>query len=223
MSTTRFTLVAVLLATGSAAAQATPAGRDSARWTVGATQLRAGGLRLGLGSLNADLSRNGRPIFSNTIPSFGISTYARKGRILFGASADGSLPRRGAQGGWVTKLGAGSATLDGGAGSDLLVANYSGNTYAGTAQSTGIIFTSYDPVPGNGRGAKSVGHERRSRGRNDQIYRLSGVRNRVAEPSQNGRPTSQHPELVFRQRAGDCLQCLGKRVKGLLGCGAHIG
>jgi len=137
MSTIRFTLIAVLLASSAAAAQEKSTADSSARWTVGATQFRAGGLRLGLGSLNTDLARNGRPVFSNTIPSFGISTYARKGRVLFGASADGSLPRRGAQGGWVTKLAAGSATLDGG-----LALIDASRTFVYTMLSVGVRSTS---------------------------------------------------------------------------------
>lgn len=88
---------------------------DSApQWTVGATQFRGGSMDLGLERLNADLSRNGRPTFSSSIPSVGVSTYARHGRMLVGASVEGTLSRRGVQDGWVTKLSASAATLDAG-------------------------------------------------------------------------------------------------------------
>lgn len=46
---------------------------DSAAWSVGATQVRAGGMSLGLDTLNADFARNGRPTFSNSIPTLGFS------------------------------------------------------------------------------------------------------------------------------------------------------
>jgi hypothetical protein len=88
--------------------------KDTARWTIGATQLRAGSVQLGLERLNASLAENGRPTFSNAVPTFGISTYARRGRWIGGASIDGSLPHRATDIEWATRLSVRTATLDGG-------------------------------------------------------------------------------------------------------------
>lgn len=88
--------------------------RDTARWTTGATQLRIGSARLGLDRLNEGLAQNHRPTFSNTLRTFGLSTYARRGRLIAGASVEGSLPHRTADESWTTKLSANMATLDGG-------------------------------------------------------------------------------------------------------------
>ncbi len=88
--------------------------KDTARWTTGATQLRAGSMQLGLDQLNASLVESHRPTFANTVPTLGISTYARRGRLLGGASIDGSLPHRGTDATWTTKLTVSTATLDGG-------------------------------------------------------------------------------------------------------------
>ena len=46
--------------------------------------------------------------------------------------------------------GRGVDAVDGGVGTDLLVADYSANTYAGSGQTTGIRFSSYDSTLGNG-------------------------------------------------------------------------
>jgi hypothetical protein len=93
---------------------ASEAPKDTARWTIGAAQFRAGSMQLGLDRLNDGLAANNRPTFSNTVPTFGIATYARRGRWLAGASIDGSLPHRSTDVEWTTKLSARTATLDGG-------------------------------------------------------------------------------------------------------------
>lgn len=87
---------------------------DTARWTVGAALVRVGSVQLGLNQLNASLAANGRPTFVNAVPTLGISTYARRGRLIAGASIDGSLPHRAADASWTTKLLVNTATLDGG-------------------------------------------------------------------------------------------------------------
>lgn len=108
-------MVGVALTPGARAAQAQSAeAKDTARWTIGATQVRAGTMQLGLDELNAGLAANQRPTFANTAQTFGIATYARRGRWMAGASIDGSLPHRATDLEWTTKLVVRTATLDGG-------------------------------------------------------------------------------------------------------------
>lgn len=106
-------LLAVTVAQTSVA-QSVETSKDTARWNIGATQLRTGSMHLGLDRLNESLAASSRPTFANTVPTFGISTYARRGRLIGGASIDQSLPHRGTDATWTTKLTVSTATLDGG-------------------------------------------------------------------------------------------------------------
>lgn len=93
-----------------------PAG-DSAKtpsWSIGSAGLRFGTTQLGLDGLNAVLTRNGRPSFTNGASMMGVSAYARRGRLLLGATGETSLPNKHVDNGWMTQLSAGIATLDAG-------------------------------------------------------------------------------------------------------------
>src|SRR5689334_10825948 len=83
-----------LLAPSARAQESTDAPGDTAQWAIGATQVRVGSAHLGLDRLNAGLAENHRPTFSSRLQTFGISTYARRGRLIAGASIEGSLPHR---------------------------------------------------------------------------------------------------------------------------------
>src|SRR4051812_31169898 len=109
-----FWLAMTLLARSAHAQENSDAPKDTARWTTGATQVRVGSAHLGLDRLNAGLAENHRPTFSNTLRTLGISTYARRGRLIAGASIEGSLPHRTTDASWTTKLSANTATLDAG-------------------------------------------------------------------------------------------------------------
>ena len=99
---------------GAQNSQTDASGDRTAQWTTGATYFHVGAASLGLDRLNADLLRNGRPTFSNNVVTLGISTQARTGRLLYGASIEQGLPRRALENDWVTKLAAGGASLDAG-------------------------------------------------------------------------------------------------------------
>jgi hypothetical protein len=86
----------------------------TAQWSTGETYFRVGAASLGLDRLNAALLRNGRPTFSNNVATVGISTEARTGRLIYGASIEQGLPRRALENDWVTKLATGGASLDAG-------------------------------------------------------------------------------------------------------------
>ena len=107
-------LAMTFLAPSARAQENSDAPKDTARWTTGATQLRIGSAHLGLDRLNAGLAENHRPTFSNTVQTIGISTYARRGRLLAGASIEGSLPHRTTDASWTTKLSVSTTTLDAG-------------------------------------------------------------------------------------------------------------
>lgn len=92
--------------TSAAASDSTP------RWTIGAFQLRSGTTQLGLQPLNAELSRNGRPTFTNTVASFGLSGYMRRGRLILGTSAEAALPQLRRLADARTRLWSNSTSLD---------------------------------------------------------------------------------------------------------------
>ena len=85
-----------------------------ASWSIGSASLRFGTTQLGLSGLNEVLARNGRPSFTNGASMMGFSAYARRGRLLLGATGETSLPNRKVDNGWMTQLSAGIATLDAG-------------------------------------------------------------------------------------------------------------
>lgn len=105
-------LLAATVAQSAFAQSGTP--KDTARWSIGATQFRTGSMQLGLDRLNQSLAASNRPTFANTVPTFGISTYARHGRLLGGASIDQALPHRATDATWTSKLTVSTTTLDGG-------------------------------------------------------------------------------------------------------------
>jgi hypothetical protein len=122
------------------AAQATPAAASNdttPRWMAGATYVRVGTSTLGLDALNADLARSGRPTFSNAVLMLGISTHARLGRLLYGASIEQSIPRHALDAEWAMKLTAGGASLDAG-----LALMESSNTLVSSTISLGMRSTS---------------------------------------------------------------------------------
>lgn len=93
----------------------TTATADRARtWARGAVHTRIGSAQFGRGALNDLLAAQSRPTFSNTVATIGVGSYARRGRWLVGASVETAIPERHADGGWVTRLSGGIATLDAG-------------------------------------------------------------------------------------------------------------
>jgi len=88
--------------------------RDTPRWTTGSITVQSGGARLGLGELNATLTANGRPAFSTNVATFGLSGYARFGRLVLGGSSETALPQRRSSAGWRSTVSFGSAMLDAG-------------------------------------------------------------------------------------------------------------
>jgi hypothetical protein len=112
-------------------------GDSTPQWHAGATHFYLGTVTLGLGALNAELARSGRPTFGNRVVTLGVATHARFGRLLYGASIEQSIPRRALEDDWILKLVAGGATLDAG-----LVLLESSNTLIYATVSLGMRGTS---------------------------------------------------------------------------------
>ena len=110
-------VLAVLAAGSSVAAQDSTAsnrGDSTRRWSIGSVQFRAGRTQLGVESLNADLTRNGRPTFATSVPSLGIGGYMRRGRLILGTSTEMTLPQLRQSGDVRTRLSGRSTSLDAG-------------------------------------------------------------------------------------------------------------
>jgi hypothetical protein len=88
--------------------------RAASSWSIGALSVQVGPAQLGLDDFNANLTANGRPGFGNDVRTFGLSGYARFGRLTIGGSTERSMPQRNAQGGWISKVSFGSAMVDAG-------------------------------------------------------------------------------------------------------------
>src|SRR4051812_4413285 len=103
-------LIAVLslvsaLSAGAQASNSPDSASGSAKsWETGAFQVRAGAARYGIGSLNSDLARSGRPTFGTGSATVGFNAYARFGRVLVGAGGETSIANRRVADGWITQL-----------------------------------------------------------------------------------------------------------------------
>lgn len=107
--------LAVVAASTTVAAQDSTAsnrGDSTRRWSIGSVQFRAGRTQLGVESLNADLTRNGRPTFATSASSFGMGGYMRRGRLVVGTSTEMTLPQLRQSGDVRTRLSGRSSSLD---------------------------------------------------------------------------------------------------------------
>ncbi|MHB1312589.1 MAG: hypothetical protein ACYC3L_11295 [Gemmatimonadaceae bacterium] len=104
----------ISIAAGQEPSDSVMVARVTPRWTTGSINVQSGAARLGLSELNATLVANGRPAFSTDVATFGISGYARFGRLVLGGSSESALPQRRSSAGWRSTVSFGSAMLDAG-------------------------------------------------------------------------------------------------------------
>jgi hypothetical protein len=83
-------------------------------WSNGSVNFQLGATQLGLDAMNDRMTLGGRPAFALSAPTFGISGYARFGRILLGGSGESAIPSRELSPGWVSKITFGSALANAG-------------------------------------------------------------------------------------------------------------
>lgn len=88
--------------------------RITPRWETGSISVQIGAAHLGLNELNERLARSGRPSFSTTVTTIGVSGSARFGRLLLGGGGESALPQRELSPGWISKISFGSAMIDAG-------------------------------------------------------------------------------------------------------------
>lgn len=88
--------------------------KPTPHWTTGSISVQFGAAGLGLTELNGSLTANGRPAFSTSVATIGVSGYARFGRFLIGGGGESALPQRETATGWVSKISFGSAMVDAG-------------------------------------------------------------------------------------------------------------
>jgi hypothetical protein len=82
------------------------------RWSNGSLGVRVGTAHLGLGALNENFARNGRPQFASNVATIGFAGHARFGRLMLGAGGESALANRIASTDWISKISFGSATLE---------------------------------------------------------------------------------------------------------------